>query len=182
MARISLTYRCGHLGESQAPKRDGTYLKRRAAEKDCWECLRDQENAQAALDAKTAGLPALIGVSERQRAYGETCRARVLTRLTNLLHADEMMNDRTMPVVATDEAAALRGVVQYASRQADAAFWCDAADVGSEDRYMVDFVLVHMGLAKPRYGGALPLFDDYLKRAAAHAVESNHSANEPEKT
>ena len=53
MARISLTYRCGHLGESQAPKRDGTYLKRRAAEKDCWECLRDQENAQAALDAKT---------------------------------------------------------------------------------------------------------------------------------
>ena len=77
MALVRYTYRCGHPGEKQAPSRQRDYLERIAAAEDCWKCRTAVEDQQAAEAAREAGLPPLTGVSDKQIAYGETCRAQL---------------------------------------------------------------------------------------------------------
>ena len=66
------------------------------------------ENRQAA-DATEAGLTPLTGVSDRQIAYGETCRAEMLPVIV----------DFAMPVY---EAPKIRA---WLASKTEASFWCD---------------------------------------------------------
>ena len=109
MAHITLTYKCGHKGETWEPGRQRDYVQSKAAGKTCWKCQKDTENEEAAGQAAEAGLAPLTGKSEKQTAFGETCRAQMLP----------IISEMYMP-------EAERGnILKWLAEKVDAAWWCD---------------------------------------------------------
>ena len=184
MPKISGAYRCGHVAVRKVARRDAwrvEYWAQHASERDCPDCIRAAENAQAKLDAANAGLPPLTGKSERQRAYGETCRAFVLERMIEVLEADGPLADGVavamMPLVEAGESAAFRGMLRFMRDQTDAAFWCDCKSSGDQSPLtgqrlaVIDFVMERMGLGK-RTATGFRQVDGYMYQAARYGLES----------
>ena len=121
MAHITLTYKCGHKGETWEPGRQRDYVQSKAAGKTCWECHKNAQNEEAAGQAAEAGLAPLTGKSEKQTAFGETCRARILP----------IISEMYMP-------AAERGnILKWLAEKVDAAWWCDLRNYPRGETSMV---------------------------------------------
>ena len=109
MAHITFTYKCGHKGETWEPGRKRGYVQSKAAGETCWECRKNTQNAEAVGQAAEAGLSPLTGKSEKQVAFGETCRAWMLP----------IISEMYMP-------EAERGnILKWLAEKVDAAWWCD---------------------------------------------------------
>ena len=166
-SKVRAAAKCGHEVTDSLPRWQHPRWVEHTAGNDCRKCIRAAENAQSTLDAKKAGLPALVGQTERQRAYGETCRAKALEKLVDLQNADEPLPtgmDVMLPVVERTEAAAFRGMMLYVSEQTGASFWCDCGQMTLPD--MIDYIMERMGLGKRTSTGFQPV-DGYLEKAAA---------------
>lgn len=135
MPTITYTYRCGHAEERKAPRRDFwrlAYGAQFAPERNCRDCIHAAESAQASLDARNSGLPALAGKSERQRAYGETCRAFVLERMVEILDGQFLTDGVYVyiePMVSTEDTRRFRDLLAYMRDRTDAGWWCDLKSV-----------------------------------------------------
>lgn len=84
------THSCGHDGRVQiyGPHKHREWKERVHFSRPCAECLekqRQEENAQNAELAREMELPELTG-SERQIAYGETCRMKVVSKIEEFIN------------------------------------------------------------------------------------------------
>ena len=109
MAHITLTYKCGHKGETWQPGRQRDYVQSKAAGETCWECQKNAQNAEAVSQATEAGLAPLIGKSEKQTAFGETCRAEMLPIISEMYMPEEER----------------RNILKWLAEKVDAGWWCD---------------------------------------------------------
>ena len=121
-----------------------------------------------AADAQAAGLPPLHGVSDRQRAYGETCRALVAQWIIDLFDdADARMPldikgkppleqnwwaqvDHARAVLLDTPPGFRRHVMDYLASQTSAGWWCDARERRIDDT-IVDIARLHP--SHPEYEG-----------------------------
>lgn len=99
MAWYDITYACGHEGREQiyGPVKNRQWIADRKAEKLCPDCYaadlaaqREAENRESAEKAKEEGLPALVG-TEKQVAYGETCRVKLMEALERLFENQQIL-------------------------------------------------------------------------------------------
>ena len=109
MAHITLTYKCGHKGETWQPGRRRDYVQSKAAGETCWECQKNAQNEEAASQAAEAGLIPLTGKSEKQIAFGETCRAQMLPIISELYMPEEERGN----------------ILKWLAEKVDAGWWCD---------------------------------------------------------
>ena len=114
MANVKLTFACGHSMSEHMPGHAAKYRQGKAAQQMCWPCRCDAENSEATAQAEEAGLPPLVGRSDRQRAYGESCRASLMPHIT----------DKRMP-----ESERVHFLSWLASKT-DASWWCDLKSQG----------------------------------------------------
>ena len=171
MANITITYKCGHRGTAEAPRRQEKYLQGRASGEDCWPCQCAAENAQSRLDSRVAGLSPLVGRSEKQCAYGETCRAIMLDRLVHWPDLDEpyaynVVGDTLQPIVEASEDAAFRGILRYLAVETDATFWCDLKSLDNPEKW-TEFCMAGMGLGRYKGGFITKYNQDELLVLAA---------------
>jgi hypothetical protein len=93
------THSCGHDGRVQiyGPHKHREWKAKKWFERPCDECLakqRQAENVQNAEKAREMELPNLKGVSEKQIAYGETCRMKLVSRIEKFIEKWENDADR----------------------------------------------------------------------------------------
>jgi hypothetical protein len=109
VARITLTYQCGHTERTTGPGRQAAYLQNKASCETCWPCRRDAQNTESAAQAAESGLAPLSGKSDRQIAFGETCRAEMVETILDM-HLPETERGR---------------ILKWLASQTDAGWWCD---------------------------------------------------------
>ena len=119
MARIILTYQCGHTTTTSAPGRQAAFLQHRASADICYGCHHDDENLRSTQDNILAGMPALTGKSDRQMAYGETCRVHALTVIVGDL-------DQELPETTR------RAFRDWLYAHTDAGWWCNVGRLNHE--------------------------------------------------
>jgi len=88
------THSCGHEGRVQiyGPHKHREWKERWYFSQPCEECTekqRQEENEENARKAREMELPVLQGVSEKQIAYGETCRMNTIERIEKFLEESE---------------------------------------------------------------------------------------------
>ena len=116
------------------PGRQADYQQKRAGKEICFRCSCEQENRESKRQAEESGLPALTGVSDRQIAYGETCRGKML----------EVILDFSMPEYERPH------ILAWLRDKTEAAWWCDiygfhrgnslqwATDPDTDERHVID--------------------------------------------
>ena len=132
MARIRFEYQCEHTGERQAPARQRDYIVRRASTEDCWDCQRATENMVSAKTAAEAGLPPLVGVSDPQRAFGETCRIKALDQFDLTIAGGRVGPVTFVPTTDPEDLAKAKRVREYLATVTDAGWWCDTSHMEVE--------------------------------------------------
>ena len=115
MARLTMTWQCGHTDSVRAKSRDQVYWERHAAQEVCQACWRAQRHQQAAEAAHTQGLVELTG-TPAQVSWAETLRQEMLTKVEEI--------EATIP--ATDaNLPTWRRLVQKLRIQSKAGWWID---------------------------------------------------------
>ena len=149
MAKVWLTYACGHREYHLMPRRQAGRIQVQAASETCRRCRWDAENRAAAAAAQEADLPPLVGRSDRQVLYAEGCRSRVMGRVLAVFDVADMLG--TSPVGLSSRAVQLacalgrwelldgpapdaRGRLEaYLTSIVDAGWWCAAATHETRD-------------------------------------------------
>lgn len=120
---LTTIYTCGHEIVTRTHKRDRTWRPG----KPCASCQRQIDTERARHEAENAGLPALRGVSQAQRDYGERERRRLLAEL------DQRIKRMSLVAFSDDERTLVDGVrevrQQIAREHTEAAWWIDRPDV-----------------------------------------------------
>lgn len=132
MAWTTVEYKCGHEGQEQiyGPGKDREWKARSYGSKLCDECQAAHIATQAARSA-AAGLAVLTG-SDKQIAWGETCRKNLLNKVdTYLAKVDNaaVKADRSNPKVVAmlQTLAHVKVAVSYVkANKASAGFWIES--------------------------------------------------------
>ena len=131
-----ITHTCGHTithqlyGKGSERESRAAWLERQP----CLQCKRDAE-LNAALNAnQEAGLPALTG-SEKQIAWAEQIRAKVITEFTGRF--DRALARATDPAVAEQIAARRTAVFGWFAEQTDSRYWIDSRFETADERIAV---------------------------------------------
>jgi hypothetical protein len=130
VAWFYIAYACGHDGREQiyGPMKNREWIAEQRAQKVCHECYatdlaqrRAIENHESAEKAKEEGLPNLIG-TEKQVAYGETCRVKLFEALEKLFENRQILDHWEKDGHDQDDLANAFAVI---AQETSAAWWID---------------------------------------------------------
>lgn len=128
MAKYNVTHSCGHVERVDliGPHRSREWRIERMQTERCQDCRHEElqrQNAQAAEENRAAELPALIG-TEKQIAWAETLRARILNGVQAIIQGAEMSSERLR------QNPDLPAAFERLCAETRAFWWIDSRDIG----------------------------------------------------